>query len=74
MQKLVSYFDTTWNRNHGNGKVALAFDDRTLADLEDLSLDELSVVCNILRSEKNVYYDSQSGVLTTIKEPVSDTA
>ena len=74
MQKLVSYFDVTWNRNESSGRIDLTFDDRTCAELIELSLQELSVICNILRSEKNVYYDAALEELTTIKEPVADTA
>ena len=66
MQRRVSYFDVDWDRKQKIGVVRLAFDDRTFAELRSLSTEELSLICNILRAEKPVYYDDEAELLTTL--------
>ena len=73
MQKLVSYWDVGWTRESAVGTISLTFDDRSVTHLASLAHDELNVLCNILRSEKNVYYDAEAGELTTVAQPVEDT-
>ena len=68
MQRRVSYFDVEWSRKQGSGSVRLAFDDRTFAELRGLSTEEMSLVCNLLRAEKPVYYDDESERLTTLPD------
>ena len=68
MQRRVSYFDVDWNRAEGTGAVRLAFDDRTTAELRPLDATELSLICNMLRAEKPLYYDEETGVLTTLPD------
>ena len=68
MQRRVSYFDVDWSRKEGSGSVRLAFDDRTFAELRGLSNEEMSLVCNMLRAEKPVYYDDKKERLTTLPE------
>lgn len=66
MQRRVSYFDVDWDRKQKIGAVRLAFDDRTFAELRSLSTEEMSLICNILRAEKPVYYDEETELLTTL--------
>ena len=68
MQRRVSYFDVDWDRKQKTGSVRLAFDDRTFAELRALSVDEMGLICNILRAEKPVYYDDEAELLTTLPE------
>jgi hypothetical protein len=65
MQRRISYFDVDWDRRSRSGGIWLTFDDRTRADLRPLSLDEMSLICNMLRAEKPVYYDAETEVLST---------
>ncbi len=60
MQKQISYYDVDWNRKKEEGGLWLSFDDRTRVDLRPLSLEELALLCNILRAEKPVYYDEET--------------
>lgn len=66
MQRRVSYFDVDWSRKQGSGTVRLAFDDRSFAELRGLSAQEMSLVCNLLRAEKPLYYDDETERLTTL--------
>jgi hypothetical protein len=68
MQRRISYFDAEWSRRERSGRVRLAFDDRSFADLAPLSLEEMSLICNLLRAEKPVYYDEASDCLSTLRE------
>ena len=68
MQRRVSYHDVAWNRRSQKGALRLTFDDRTQADLRDLSMDELALLCNMLRAEKPLYYDDESETLATDAE------
>ena len=68
MQRRVSYFDVDWSRKEGGGSVRLAFDDRTFAELRGLSNEEMSLVCNMLRAEKPLYYDDENERLTTLAD------
>lgn len=68
MQRRISYFDAEWNRRDRSGRVRLAFDDRGFADLQPLSLEEMSLICNMLRAEKPVYYDEATERLSTLRE------
>ncbi len=63
--KRVSYFDVAWDRRNRRGAVRLSFDDRTQAELRDLSTAELDMLCTLLRAEKPVHYDEASDTLTT---------
>ena len=63
--KRISYFDVAWDRRNQLGALRLSFDDRTQADLRDLSTAELDMLCSMLRAEKPVYYDEASERLTT---------
>ena len=65
MQRRVSYHDVAWNRRTQKGALRLTFDDRSHADLRDLPLDELALLCNMLRAEKPLHYDETSETLTT---------
>ena len=65
MWKRVSYHDVAWNRQTRVGAIRLTFDDRSAADLRDLSIEELALICNMLRAEKPLYYDEERQRLTT---------
>ena len=68
MQRRVSYFDVEWDRKQQSGAVRLAFDDRTFAELRSLSMEEMGLICNMLRAEKPVYYDEEAELLSTLPE------
>ena len=68
MQRRISYFDVDWSRKDNSGSIRLAFDDRTFAELRGLSLEEMGLICNMLRAEKPLYYDDESERLTTLHE------
>jgi hypothetical protein len=68
MQRRISYFDVEWSRRERSGRMRLAFDDRSFVDLSPLSLEEMSLLCNLLRAEKPVYYDETSELLSTLRE------
>ena len=63
----ISYFDVYWNHKQKNGIVRLTFDDRTFEEMRSLSLEEMCLICNMLRAEKPVYFDLESQSLTTLK-------
>ena len=73
MQRRVSYFDVEWSRRDQTGRIRITFDDREFTDLEPLTASELTLVCEILRQGKVVYYDPDADSLSTVAEPVSDT-
>ena len=68
MQRRVSYFDVEWDRKSRSGTVRLAFDDRTFAELRSLAMDEMGLICSMLRAEKPLYYDEENELLTTLPE------
>jgi hypothetical protein len=68
VQRRISYFDVDWSRKDSSGSVRLAFDDRTFAELRGLSLEEMGLICNMLRAEKPLYYDDESERLTTLHD------
>ena len=68
MQRRVSYFDVEWDHKQQAGAVRLAFDDRTFAELRSLSMEEMGLICNMLRAEKPVYYDEEAELLSTLPE------
>ncbi len=72
MQKRISYFDVDWDRERKIGGIWLTFDDRSRIDLRPIELDELSLLCSLLRSEKTVYYDDESQALSTQPAMVRD--
>ena len=55
MQRRISYYDVHWDRGEGSGRLRLTFDDRTQAEISSVTMDELSLLCNILRIGKPVY-------------------
>ena len=71
--KRISYFDVAWDRRNLRGALRLTFDDRTQADLRDLSMGELGMLCSMLRAEKPVYYDEKTESLTTDTDYPGDT-
>ncbi len=63
--KRISYFDVAWDRSSLHGALRLSFDDRSQADLRELSMNELDMLCSLLRAEKPVYYDEAAERFTT---------
>ena len=74
MQKKISYYDVDWNRQKAQGGLWLSFDDRTRVDLRPLDLEELTLLCNLLRAEKPVYFDEETTCFSTQRDPVDDAA
>jgi hypothetical protein len=72
MQRRVSYFDVEWSRREQSGRIRITFDDREFQDLEPLSAQEMTVLCEVLRQGKVVYYDPETDVLSTVADPVHD--
>ena len=72
MQKRISYYDVDWNRKDASGGLWLSFDDRSRVDIRPLELDELSLLCNLLRAEKVVYFDEEESSFSTQRDPVDD--
>jgi hypothetical protein len=72
MQRRVSYFDVEWSRRDQTGRVRITFDDREFTDLEPLTDSEMTLICEVLRQGKVVYYDPGSESLSTIADPVKD--
>jgi len=68
VQRRISYFDVDWSRGEASGSIRLAFDDRTHAELRGLSIEEMGLICNMLRAEKPLYYDDETERLTTLHE------
>ncbi len=68
MRKRVSYHDLFWDCRTRTGALRMTFDDRSDQVLGDLSAEELTVLCEILRSGKTVYYDESSQTLSTDPE------
>lgn len=66
----ISFFDVYWSRKQKTGIVRLSFDDRSSEDLRALDLEEMCLVCNMLRAEKPVFFDADSESLTTLPELV----
>ena len=72
MQRRVSYFDVEWTRSEQTGRVRLTFDDRSFEDLHPLSIEEVILLCSLLRSEKPVYYDPGTQRFSTVADRVGD--
>ena len=72
MQKQISYYDVDWNRQEAKGGLWLTFDDRTRIDLRPLALEELSLLCNLLRAEKPVFFDEATSSFSTQRDPIDD--
>jgi hypothetical protein len=72
VQRRISYYDVDWDRKKGSGGIWLTFDDRTRAELAPLQMDEVTLLCSILRIGKTVYYDAESDRLSTQADPVGD--
>lgn len=72
MQRRISYFDVEWRRRDKTGRVRVTFDDRDFQDLNALSAEELSLLCNLLRVGKTVYYDSETQTFSTLADVVAD--
>lgn len=66
--KRISYFDVAWDRRTLHGAVRLTFDDRGRVELRGLSMNELDLLCSLLRAEKPVYYDEALERFTTDPE------
>jgi hypothetical protein len=63
--KRISYFDVAWDRRSARGALRLSFDDRSRADLRDLSMGELDLLVAMLRVEKPLYYDEAAQRFST---------
>jgi hypothetical protein len=63
--KRISYFDAAWDRRTLHGALRLNFDDRSQAEIRGLSMNELDLLCALLRAEKPVFYDEASERFTT---------
>ena len=72
MQRRISYYDVDWDRKRSSGGIWLTFDDRTRVELAPLEMDEVALLCSILRIGKTVYYDDESDRLSTRPDPVGD--
>ncbi|MGI9590151.1 MAG: hypothetical protein ACR2P8_02190 [Myxococcota bacterium] len=73
MQRRVSYFDVGWSRREQTGRIRVTFDDREFVDLGPLTAEETTVLCEVLRQGKVVYYDPDTETLSTLADPVHDT-
>ena len=73
MQKRVSYYDVDWNRREAKGGLWLSFDDRSRVDLRPLDLEELSLLCALLRADKPVYFDEKTQCFSTQCDPIGST-
>jgi len=65
MAKRISYYDVAWDRRSRHGALRLTFDDRSHAELRSLSLEELGLVCDLLRLEKPIAYDEANETFST---------
>lgn len=71
MQRRISYFDVEWSRrDEQTGRVRITFDDRTFEDLDPVSMEEMTLLCVLLRSEKPVYYDAGTQTLSTVADRI----
>ena len=71
MQRRISYFDVEWNRKDKEGCIRVTFDDRSSEDLRPLSQEEMTLIFNLLRSDKPTYYDSATQTLSTLPSPAA---
>jgi hypothetical protein len=74
VQQRISYYDIHWDRRERSGRLWLTFDDRTRTELASLSMDELALLCSILRIGKTVFYDAERDTLSTEADPVGKDA
>ena len=65
MGKRISYYDVAWDRRKLHGVLRLSFDDRSTAELRSLSMNELSLICALLRLEKPIAYDEATESFST---------
>ncbi len=72
MQKRISYYDVDWKRREAKGAIHLSFDDRSQLDLAELSLEEVSLLANLLRGEKPVFYDAERERFSTRADSVGE--
>jgi hypothetical protein len=63
--KRISYFDVAWDRRGTRGALRLTFDDRSRADLRDVSMGELDLLIAMLRVEKPLFYDDATQRFST---------
>lgn len=65
VEKRISYYDVAWDRRKLHGALRLTFDDRSQVELRALSMNELSLICALLRLEKPVEYDEATETFST---------
>jgi len=65
MPKRISYYDVAWDRRKLQGVLRLTFDDRSRVELRALSMNELSLICALMRLEKPIAYDEANERFTT---------
>ena len=73
MSKRISYYDVAWDRRTLHGALRLTFDDRSRVELRSLSMNELSLICALMRLEKPIAYDEANERFSTDPDlPTSD--
>lgn len=73
MHKRISYYDVAWDRRQLQGVLRLTFDDRSRAELRSLSMNELNLICSLMRLEKPIAYDETSESFSTDPELLAST-
>jgi hypothetical protein len=68
MHKRISYYDVAWDRRQLQGVLRLTFDDRSRTELRSLSMNELGLICALMRLEKPIAYDETSESFCTDPE------
>ncbi|MEM7126495.1 MAG: hypothetical protein AAF702_09230 [Chloroflexota bacterium] len=69
MWKLIDNYSLNWRANTNTGVVYLYFADGTIGYLRPDSIQELAAIGDILRNEKPVFYHTDSGDISTGREP-----
>lgn len=63
--KRISYYDVAWDRRTLQGALRLSFDDRSQVLIGDLSMNELNLICSLMRCEKPIAYDEANERFST---------
>ena len=72
MWKIVNQYSLNWRAHQNSGIIWLNLADGSNASIQPDSVQELMALADILRNEKPVYYQTDSGDLSSGWEPTGE--
>lgn len=72
MWKLIENYSLNWRPSSNSGVVYMYFGDGSIGYFRPDSVRELAAIGDILRNEKPVFYHSDTGDISTGREPTGE--